>query len=171
MSALRLAMIPLGGLFVGVAAALLVLAWRGAASDTVLGQPKVERAAQRSLPRSGDPAWAVLRTTGIHQDLGKGVFRASYPAAVRAMAGHGLSITGYMLPLEAGQATHHFLLSKYTPVCPFCPPGEPNEVIEVRSESAIVPDTGLVMVTGRFSLQHDESAGLFFRLDGAEVSD
>ncbi len=164
-------MLVLGaGGFLGLALGAGVLIWRGGHTALVFGQPTAERRAQQDLPRSDDPVWAVLTTTRINEDAGKGAFSAVFPPAVSALAGKEISISGFMLPLEARSETDHFLLSKYTPVCAFCPPGRPNEVIEVRSTGPVYPDTAQVTVTGRFSLQRDGGAGLFFRMDGAEVS-
>ena len=167
--ALRLAMILMAGLFFGIALALLVVIFRNANQAGASGQPPVERAAQRRLPHSTDPLWATLGATEVRQDPAKGIFTAAFPPKVKAMAGQTLTVSGFMLPLDAGMATQHFLLSKYTPVCPFCPPGAPNEVIEVRSTSPIYIYDQQIEVTGRFSLQNDGDAGLFFRLDQAQV--
>ena len=142
----------------------------GCSPSSALGQPAAERRAQAALPRSGDPVWTLLGSTAVTEDRAHGVFAARFPPAVAALGGRTLTVSGFMLPLEAGGETNHFLLSRNTPVCPFCPPGRPNEVIEVRSSGPVYPDTGEVAVTGRFSLQHDASAGLFFRLDDADVA-
>jgi hypothetical protein len=142
----------------------------GDESTTVLGQPRVERAAQRDLPQSSDPMWRLLRTTQIREDEAQGTFSAVFPSAIRRLAGRTVTIRGYMLPLESKTETHHFLLSKRTPVCQFCPPGEPDEVIEVFSPNPIVPTTSQVLVTGLFGFQRDSGAGLFFRLDDAEAT-
>lgn len=165
----RLAVVCLGGVGIGVVLALGALAWR-AAPGKLFGQPVAERAAQRNLPHSADPIWATLESTRITEDKGRGTFAASFPQAVSGLAGRTLSISGFMLPLESRTQTEHFLLTRNTPVCFFCPPGQPNEVIEVRSSAPVYPDTGQVTVTGRFGLQHDGAAGLFFSLDQAEVS-
>ena len=152
-----------------VASALAgVLIWR--AGQPSFGQPAAERQAQSALPRSQDPLWTLLGSTTITEDRTRGVFEARFPTPVSALGGRTITVSGFMLPLEAQTQTEHFLLSRNTPVCPFCPPGRPNEVIEVRSSGPVYTDTGEVTVTGRFGLQDDASAGLFFRLDDAEVS-
>ena len=150
--------------------AFLVRLSLGDGSTDELGQPRVEREAQRRLPSSSDPIWPLLRQTKITEDAQRGVFMASFPKSVAALDGRELTIDGFMLPLEANAETHHFLLSRYTPVCPFCPPGEPNEIVEVYARSSIVPTPDEVTVTGRLGLQRDGGGGLFFRLDDADVS-
>lgn len=74
-----------------------------------------------------------------------------------------------MLPLDSKLYTQHFLLSKYTPVCPFCPPGHPNEVVEVFSNEAVAVTQSKIAVSGRFGIHRDTGSGLFFRLDSADV--
>ncbi|MDB5429604.1 MAG: hypothetical protein JWP35_720 [Caulobacter sp.] len=138
-----------------------------AAASAGFGQPGGERAAQKALPHATDPLWAVLRTTKISEDVRRGIFTAHNPAAVQALAGKTITISGYMMPLESQPRTTHFLLSKYTPVCFFCPPGEPNEVIEVHTVKPLKAGYDKVTVTGRFALQNDGEKGLFFVLNQA----
>lgn len=168
---LRLGLGFLSATFLVVALALLVMIARHAAQSNASFQPPVERAAQTRLPHSTDALWATLSATQVREDVAHGTLTATFPAAVERMAGKTLAVSGFMLPLDTGMTTQHFLLSKYTPVCPFCPPGAPNEVIEVTSASPIYKDDEMIGVTGRFSLERDGNAGLFYRLDGAEVVD
>lgn len=168
---LRFTTILMAGLLFGAAIALLVIIVRNASQASASLQPPVERAAQRRLPHSTDPLWATLGATMVREDQVNGILSATFPAPVKALAGRTVTVSGFMLPLDTGMTTQHFLLSKFTPVCPFCPPGAPNEVIEVRSASPIYLDNEQIELTGRFSLQNDGNAGLFFRLDQAQVDD
>jgi uncharacterized protein len=133
------------------------------------GQPMDERTAQEALPKSTDPQWSLLATTVIGEDLERGRFTARHPAPVRALAGKDIAISGYMMPLETTPTVRRFLLTRYTPVCQFCPPGAPNEVIEVNSTTPLAPTQALVRVRGRFALTDNGEQGLFFRLDGADT--
>jgi len=74
-----------------------------------------------------------------------------------------------VLPLDGSDHTKHFLLTRRTPVCMFCPPGEPNEVVEVFSPRAIVWTDKLVTVTGPLSLINNGEKGMFFRISDAQV--
>ena len=133
------------------------------------GQPVDERAAQADLPKSADPQWALLATSVIGEDLERGRFTARHPARVRALSGKDMTITGYVMPLEPTPTFQRFLLTRYTPVCQFCPPGAPNEVIEVNSIAPIAPTQALIRVRGRFTLTDNGEQGLFFRMDGADA--
>lgn len=137
---------------------------------TRFGQPLEERAAQENLPKSTDQTWVVLATTKIGEDLERGAFTASHPRAVRALAGKSMTITGYVMPLETTPTFTRFLLTRYTPVCQFCPPGMPNEVIEVQAATPIAPTQTLIRVSGRFSLHDNGEQGLFFRIENATVT-
>jgi hypothetical protein len=128
-----------------------------------------ERAAQAKLPQGRAPIWSTLRTTKIGEDEARGIFTATHPPAVRALVGRTLTLPGFVMPLDAATHGTHFLLSKYTPVCAFCPPGEPNEVIEVRTARPIAFSAKLVTVTGVFGLENNGDNGLFFQMSGATV--
>lgn len=132
-------------------------------------QGEGERAAQAKLPQGRSPLWATLRQTRIGEDDARGLFTATHPPAVRALAGRTITLPGFLMPLDARTVGDHFLLSKYTPVCAFCPPGEPNEVVEVHSAHPIAFPQRLVSVTGRFALESNGEKGLFFRMNDAVV--
>lgn len=125
-----------------------------------------ERAVQQDLPKSADPLWAVLRTTKILEDRRTGLFTARHSPQVQALAGQTLTLSGFMVPIEQEEMTRHFLVSRYTPVCLFCPPGDPNEVVEVRTRKPLKASYDMVKVTGTFSLANNGEKGLFFRLEG-----
>jgi uncharacterized protein len=132
-------------------------------------QPAAERARQAMMPVSSDPVWALLRKTPIQADLAKGVFTAAPPPEVKALAGREMDVTGFMLPLDPSPMFSHFLLTRNTPVCAFCPPGAPNEVIEVNLSQYVRATSEPITVHGRFVLQDNGGQGLFFQLNQAEL--
>ena len=140
-----------------------------AGTPSVAQQEPGERAAQARLPQGRAALWATLRTTRINADEARGIFTASHPPAEKALVGSSESLPGFVMPLDAATRGTHFLLSKYTPVCAFCPPGEPNEVVEVNSARPIVFGAKLVTVTGTFCLENNGDNGLFFKMTGASV--
>lgn len=144
--------------------AVLLCGPAGAAVPSSLGQPTDERAAQKALPQSESALWGVLRKTRITEDVKRGLFSASFPSDVEALNGTTVTVSGFMLPIDAKAKTRHFLLSKYTPVCFFCPPGEPNEVVEVVADKALPVSDDLISVTGKLSLIDNAEKGLFFRI-------
>ncbi|WP_174292284.1 DUF3299 domain-containing protein [Sphingomonas bacterium] len=128
-----------------------------------------ERSAQARLPQGRSQLWSTLRATKISEDDARGVFRANHPPAVKALVGQTLTLPGFIMPLDAAAKGNHFLLSKYTPVCAFCPPGEPNEVVEIRTARPIAYSAKLVSVTGKFALENNGDNGLFFQMTNALV--
>jgi len=136
--------------------------------SSTLGQPLEERKAQDKLPKSKDPMWEILAKTKIKSDFAKGYFSAEYPPEVKALVGKEITISGFMLPLESTESFKHFILSKRTPTCPFCPPGEPNEIIDVWMDKAVKWDEDTIKVSGTFELMNNTELGLFFKLTKAK---
>ena len=137
-------------------------------AGSAASQPADERAAQDALPKSSDPMWAVLTKTKIHVNEKQGTYSATYPPEVKALVGTEVTISGFILPLDATEKFKHFILSKRTPTCPFCPPGEPNEIIDVQMDKAIAWDEDSVKVSGTFELMSNPELGMFFRLKNAK---
>ncbi len=133
-----------------------------------IGQPKDERFAQDKLPKSSDPIWKVLGTTKIKSDYAQGYFDAIYSPEVKALVGKEVTISGFMLPLEATEKFKHFILSKRTPTCPFCPPGEPNEIIDIWMAEPVKWDEDTIKVSGKFELMNNRELGMFFKLTDAK---
>jgi hypothetical protein len=131
-------------------------------------QPLDERQAQNTLPQSGDPTWKLLGKTKISINEKKGLYNAIVPPEVKALSGKEVTVNGFMLPLESTNKFRHFLLAKRTPTCPFCPPGEPNEIIDVWLDKPVAYSENLVNVKGTFTLMNDHEMGLFFKLSNAK---
>lgn len=117
---------------------------------------------------SQDPAWDLLRTTRLTTDA-RGMVHAAVPPKVKALTGHDFTVSGFILPIEASLKFQHFILSRYSPQCPFCPSGAPNEVIEINSKKPVQANNYMVFLKGRFSVQNNVEQGLFFRMDDAEL--
>ena len=140
-----------------------------APSGDYFGQPLAEREAQQHLPQAHDGLWRTLVTTRIHEDVEHGLYTATHSDAVRALVGQSVTLSGFVMPLETSEHFRHFILTRYTPVCPFCPPGAPNEVVEVWSNQPITATNDLVRVSGQFSLTNNGEKGLFFQLRDARL--
>jgi hypothetical protein len=153
-------------------AALLLMGFTGKGnnpSPDVLpsGQPVSERKAQESLPMASGTVWATLLQSKIAYSNKPPHITATFPPDIKAMNGRTITASGFVLPLDASDHTSHFLLSKRTPTCPFCPPGEPNEVIEVYCNTPIKFDDSMISVTGKFGLTNNTDNGVFFTMKQA----
>lgn len=115
----------------------------------------------------GAENWVVLSSTKVTVDEKAGVYHAAHPAAVQGLQGKALTLSGWMMPLDPSEASTHFLLLAYPMSCPFCNPANPNEVVEVYTAKPVPFSYDMVSLTGEFSIQNNEAAGLFFRLDKA----
>lgn len=131
-------------------------------------QPPGERAAQDQLPQSKNPLWAKLAQCPVHYDDKSALYSIKVAPEVKAMNGQTVTANGFVLPLDGRDKTRHFLLAKRTPVCMFCPPGAPNEVIEVKSKQAIDWTDDLVSMRGRFTLVNNGEKAIFFAIEDAE---
>lgn len=134
-------------------------------------QPLDERKAQDSLPASQHPLWEALHKTKVTANEKTGYFSAQFPPEVKAIVGKEQTVNGFMMPLETKDKFSHFLLSKRTPTCPFCPPGEPNEIIDIWTRKPVTYEDKLITLKGTFELMNNKDMGLFFKLkDATEIT-
>lgn len=138
--------------------------------EAPVGQPSDERAAQDALPQSNDDMWNILGKCKVHLDKKEYMYSIDYTPEVKAMRGKEVTISGFVLPLDPTEKFKHFLISKRTPTCPFCPPGEPNEIAEVFSKNAIEWEEGIVVATGTMEFTSNPELGLFFQIKDANVT-
>lgn len=138
--------------------------------ESGFGQPREERLAQEALPQSKDEIWKKLGQCKVQLDKKKYRYSISYSKEVKAMNGKSLTVSGFMLPLEATEKFSHFLLSKRTPTCPYCPPGQPNEIIEIYTSKPVTWDDSLITVSGTLKLiTSNPELGLFFQMKDASL--
>ena len=114
----------------------------------------------------GAVAWSLLSKTAIRKIDGK--LGPDFPAALRPLHGRTVKLQGYILPLEAGQTHGRFLLSAWSPSCPFCLTAGPEAMVEVKARTAVKYSLDAVVVQGKLQLLADDPGGMFFRLVDAE---
>lgn len=134
-------------------------------------QPTEEAAAQKWLPKAQDELWTKLAKCKVDYDFKSGIYTIHVTPEIKALDGKAITVRGFVLPMDGSDRTKHFLVSRNTPVCMFCPPGDPNEVVEVRAARAVDWTDKIVAVTGRLSLINEKEQGLFFRIDDAQVKE
>jgi hypothetical protein len=135
----------------------------------ISAQPANELAAQKLLPQVRDELWAKLVKCKLDYDEAKGTYSIHVTPEVKALDGKTITVKGFVLPMDGSDRTSHFLISRNTPVCLYCPPGQPNEVVEVRSKRPMAWTNKIVAVTGKLSLINDGEQALFFRVENGEV--
>ena len=94
-------------------------------------QPAAEAMAQKLLPKVRDALWTKLMKCEVSYDGKKDVYSVRVTPEVKALDGQTVTVRGFVLPMDGSDRTKHFLVSRNTPVCMYCPPGQPNEVVEV----------------------------------------
>jgi hypothetical protein len=156
-------------LIAGILAASLLSLAAPAGAIQPTGQPLDEAAAQKALPQANDPLWVKFVRCTLSYDEDTGIYRIRMTPEVKALNGKTVTMRGFVMPMDGSDRTRHFLLSRNTPVCMYCPPGQPNEVVEVRSSRTIAWTDKVVSVTGKLNLVNDEERAIFFKMENAEV--
>jgi hypothetical protein len=110
----------------------------------------------------GAVPWSVLSSATIKMNNGK--LGPAFPAALRPLNGKTVKLQGYILPIEAGRTHSYFLLSAWSPTCPFCQTAGPEAMVEVRARTAVKYSVDPVVVEGRLMLLDNDPSGVFYRL-------
>jgi hypothetical protein len=134
-----------------------------------IGQPPDEAAAQSRLPQARDELWRKFVNCRLGYNEDTGVYSIKLTPEVKALNGKTITIRGFVLPMDGSDLTKHFLLSRNTPVCMYCPPGAPNEVVEVDASKAVRWTDKMVAVTGKLHLVNDQERAVFFKMENARA--
>lgn len=110
----------------------------------------------------GAVPWSLLSAATIKMSNGK--LGPAFPAALRPLNGKTVKLQGYILPIEAGREHSYFLLSAWSPTCPFCQTAGPEAMVEVRARTAVKYSIDPVVVEGRLMLLDNDPSGVFYRL-------
>lgn len=110
----------------------------------------------------GAVPWSLLSAATIKMSQGK--LGPAFPDALRPLNGKMVKLQGYILPIEAGQTHRYFLLSAWSPTCPFCQTAGPEAVVEVRARTAVKYSIEPMVVEGRLMLLDNDASGMFYRL-------
>jgi uncharacterized protein len=136
---------------------------------------------QDAVPPSGPPAaanpplpelrgvlsWKTLsRVEEVKTDNRIG---PKFSAEIAALDSRVVKLQGFMLPLEPGKKQQRFLLSANVPSCPFCMPGGPESLVEVRCKEAIAFDAEPIIISGKFGVLKNDPTGLWYRVTEATL--
>jgi len=113
--------------------------------------------------------WEVLR--GVDWEYAGGTYTPVFTDDVEQLSDATVRIVGYMIPIAIGTDMNHFLLSSQpSRGCPYCMPGGPSTLIEVRATEAPETTYDPLTVTGTLKLLKDDTSGLVYRIVEAEVT-
>ncbi|HEX7891113.1 MAG TPA: DUF3299 domain-containing protein [Ramlibacter sp.] len=155
------------GRFAARAVLLSALAVTGALAESPAPPPH-DPMTQMLPDAKGAVGWSLLAKTAIRKVDGK--LGPDFPAALRPLNGKTVKLQGYILPLEAGQTHRRFLLSAWSPSCPFCLTAGPEAMVEVKARKEVKYSLEPVVVQGRLELLENDASGMFYRLVEAEPS-
>ena len=112
----------------------------------------------------------MLRQAEVGEDRARGLLTARFPPAVQALSDKPFRISGFMSPLETSPDTRHFIVTRRSTTCPFCPPNEPTEAVEVKLDAPTRFTDAEVIVSGRLRLTGSSDEGLFYTLANAKLT-
>jgi uncharacterized protein len=118
------------------------------------------------MQQSDDFLWKLFARCEIKPNKNY-LYSVSYIPDVMALKGKRITISGFMVPLEAKEKFTHFLLSRRAPTCAFCPPGEPNEIMEVFSSKPMRWQENLITISGSLVLLNDGKNEILFQMKDA----
>lgn len=150
----------------GAALVLLVVLLGAPAWAQAPAAPPHDPLTQMLPDARGAVPWSLLSKTAIRRIDGK--LGPDFPAPLRPLNGKVAKLQGYILPLEAGQTHRRFLLSAWSPSCPFCLTAGPEAMVEVKAKTGVKYSLEPVVVQGRLELLADDPGGMFYRLVDAE---
>ncbi len=117
------------------------------------------------------PVWGLLKNaTHFTVDDKRGLYIAAFDKSLTAAEHQSFTVSGYILPVESGSRFRHFIVTRRSTGCPFCPPNAVGEAVEVFAAAPLRYTPAQVTVTGRLTLVGSSAEGLFYRLDQAAVS-
>ena len=135
--------------------------------------PAAENVLTTANNKQDNVSWKTLAHAKLKMEQGKAMPEGvAYGADVQKLDGQFITITGYMFPLDAAGNQAHFLLSAYPPSCPYCVPGGPTELIEIKDSAPIKFTYDAVTLHGNFHLLQGDALkeGVFYRLTQAALN-
>lgn len=124
---------------------------------------------QAMLPDvKGIVSWSLLVKTSIRKTDGR--LGPYFPDEVRALNGKTVKVQGFMLPLETGDLHRRFIISAFSPSCPFCLTAGPETMIEVKLRAPVKYSLDPMVFEGRFETLDNDPGGVFYRLVDASAA-
>ncbi len=118
------------------------------------------------LPARSDVVpWSVL--TAVKTRVEKNKVLPAFDKPLLALDQKTQRVQGFMMPIEPGDRQNHFLLSAVPPSCPFCVPGGPESMVEVKTRTPVRYTLEPVTVEGTFAVLADDEYGMYYRITDA----
>ncbi|WCM91152.1 hypothetical protein M5C99_11995 [Acidovorax sp. NCPPB 2350] len=121
----------------------------------------------KPLPQRDDVVpWSTL--TNLTKKTLKTRVAPVFNAEQKALDGKVQRMQGFMVPMDARPLQRHFLLTSVPLTCPFCIPGGPESMVEVKASVAVPYSLEPIVVQGEFKTLGNDEYGLFYRMVNAE---
>ncbi len=144
--------------------ALPVLAQTNPSEHTL--PPGADPSLFKPLPERKDVvSWRLLSQVELVK--AKDRFIPQFSKGVTELNSKEVMLQGFMMPLQVGDKQTHFVLSAMPQSCSFCVPGGPEQMVEIRSKTAIKYTFEPVVLKGRLAVLRDDPSGVFYRLTDA----
>lgn len=122
----------------------------------------------------GFDGWGTLGKvkveTAYDSFLGEEMDMPKFSEELKAWGGKRVTLSGYVIPLGAGEEEKYFVLSRFPfNNCFFCGNAGPETVMEVYASDKITLQDMHVQVTGILKLNSTDPLHLFYVLSEAEV--
>jgi uncharacterized protein len=128
--------------------------------------PGADAAAFKPLPERKDVvSWKLLGQVELVK--AKDRYVAQFSKSVTDLNSKEVQVQGFMMPLEVGEKQSHFVLTAMPQTCSFCLPGGPEQMVEVRTKTAVKYTFEPVVLKGKLAVLKDDPTGVFYRLTDA----
>ena len=150
-----------------IAVAGAVPAWAVTTGIPPAGLPSASDYSASVLPeKEGVVSW---RTLAAVQPVKQGTRMVpEFSKEILALDRKSVRVQGFIIPLDMGDKQTRFLLTAVPPHCSFCMPAGPEAIVEVIAKTPVKYSFDPIIVSGRFSIVKDDSAGVLYRLTDAE---
>jgi hypothetical protein len=130
------------------------------------GLPSATDFSAQILPeRAGIVSWRTLAQVSPVKQGNKMV--PEFSKEILALDKKDTKVQGFMIPLDVGDKQKRFLLTAVPSHCSFCLPAGPDSLVEVVAKTPVRYTFEPIVVSGRFAVLKDDSAGLLYRLSDA----
>jgi hypothetical protein len=149
-----------------LAVATALLSQAQAFTNDIAGLPSASEFSAQILPeRAGVVSWRTLAQVSPVKQGNKVV--PEFSKEILALDKKDTKVQGFMIPLDVGDKQKRFLLTAVPTHCSFCLPAGPDALVEVVAKTPVRYTFEPIVVTGRFTVLKDDSAGLLYRLTDA----
>ena len=122
--------------------------------------------------------WGTLSMVTINKtidpEFGLETYETSFNPLVTALDGKEIELDGYIIPITGQVEQNHFMFSKFPQnMCFFCGKAGPESAMQVflKGSDTVAFTTDKIKLKGTLKIFQDNSSGLIYALESAELID